>query len=652
MSLTFQKLTVKNWLVYGSFSIELPQVLPGKNLIVVNGNNGFGKTSFLKALEFVFHKASNDDISNSTLLDCWNRKARHENECELSVTLEFTCNDDTYTVSRSVVFRKTAARWNPKISTRLYKNGSNIEELQAEDKIQEIIPRECLEFFLFDGAEIARYAQMSQTKDVQKSIEKVLGIPAIGNLADDLGKVVVKLEDDLQTALDDQKAGRQLGMEISTLQTQTKLTLDEKKIIEDKIADLQKILDQLKSEYDSIDGMQAIVEQISEKSRRKAMIEERIKEYDETIRNGNTNVPGALVHNSLKQILEREVLKRKTQTIGTYESHLIFVLEKLLDEEQCLCGNDMDDKASERLSQLKNTLNARLSGYQGQEAWDERDLMQLQDLISSTTFSFDALAKAFSMRNQKYTELEEVETEIARLAEERRKFPDVDASEYESQISGIEDDISTQTTNLQSVCTRLKDTEEKLRDKERERDALGIAEGQTQGLTKKKQLADKLLLATKDFVKRMIETKRSEIEEKSSEIFNNITNKPAEYEKLKIRDGYAIQVLLRDGSTIENSQLSAGEKEVVAYSFITALNLASRNPAPFVMDTPFGHLDSKHRNGLLASLPELDVQVILLATDRDLPPDQRDVFDSHIAKEFNLIRNQNTSVTTIEEDNQ
>jgi DNA sulfur modification protein DndD len=65
--------------------------------------------------------------------------------------------------------------------------------------------------------------------------------------------------------------------------------------------------------------------------------------------------------------------------------------------------------------------------------------------------------------------------------------------------------------------------------------------------------------------------------------------------------------------------LSAGEKEVLAFSFIAGLNQSTETNAPLVMDTPFGHLDVQHRDGLLHALPRLPCQVILLATDRDLP---------------------------------
>lgn len=37
------------------------------------------------------------------------------------------------------------------------------------------------------------------------------------------------------------------------------------------------------------------------------------------------------------------------------------------------------------------------------------------------------------------------------------------------------------------------------------------------------------------------------------------------------------------------------------------------------MDTPFGKLDGIHQENIVKSLPQIPSQVILLATDRDLP---------------------------------
>ncbi len=651
MSLIFEKLTLKNWLVYGSATVVFPRVEPGRNLIVLNGSNGFGKTSFLRALEFVFHKVDNNRTANEELHQYWNRRAKSNGDNELSVTLDFLHDNIPCSISRTVTFRKTSTRWNSDIATRFYKN-KVMEENQVDDKIQEIIPRDCLEFFLFDGAEIARYAQKQHQDGVRKAIEKVLGIPSVGNLAIDMGKVVSKLEEELRDALERQGLGQQLIAEIETLRLQIGQAKTEKTTINEKITNLNQTLTQLKDEYDSIGGLENLVEKIRDKNRSKTKIEEQIRELDKEVAEGNTYVPAALVLDILREISGREKANREVLEGGVYEQHLLEVLGKLLNDDHCLCGNDIDDKAYQNIQSHLQKIESRMAGYPSLDVWSLNDLSLIDSLIQATVTAYAKIPRYFDTRNRRNIELEEIDTEIGRLEEERRMFPDVNVSDYPAQIKGIEEDIASQKAIMERVEKRLQEAESELLQKERERDRLGGVEEQTRGLTRKQHLASQLQKAAEELGNGMVEAKRAEIEEKASTIFNAITNKKEEYEKLKIREGYTVQVLLRDGSTIENTELSAGEKEVVAYSFMTALNLASRNPAPFVMDTPFGHLDKKHRDGLLDSLPKLGVQVVLLATDRDLPHEQRDAFDSAIIKEFNLIRDQNLSITNIAEDTQ
>lgn len=125
----------------------------------------------------------------------------------------------------------------------------------------------------------------------------------------------------------------------------------------------------------------------------------------------------------------------------------------------------------------------------------------------------------------------------------------------------------------------------------------GTAEGRR--ITEALQEARRLRAAVDEFVDRLVAEKREAIEQNATDIFRDITNKPQEYAGIHVKDDYTLEVYRHDGTTVENDKLSAGEKEVLAYSFITALNLSSPNPAPFAMDTPFGHLDSEHRDRLL-----------------------------------------------------
>jgi len=202
---------------------------------------------------------------------------------------------------------------------------------------------------------------------------------------------------------------------------------------------------------------------------------------------------------------------------------------------------------------------------------------------------------------------------------------------------------------LVALETNLGRVRKSLEESERELDQLATSTEQGQRVTQTLSETRKLYQATDEFVELLVLKKRQEIEEWTTEIFSGITNKPIEYAGVGVRDDYTLEVRRSDGTVVDNDRLSVGEKEVLAYSFITALNLCSPNPAPFVMDTPFGHLDSGHKEGLLRSLPNLGVQVFLLATDRDLPESEREQIQSAIAKGFIIQRDQHRAVSFIEE---
>ncbi|MFM6403649.1 MAG: chromosome segregation protein SMC, partial [Microcystis sp.] len=84
----------------------------------------------------------------------------------------------------------------------------------------------------------------------------------------------------------------------------------------------------------------------------------------------------------------------------------------------------------------------------------------------------------------------------------------------------------------------------------------------------------------------------------------------------------------------------------------TGLNQITDTCVPLIMDTPFGHLDKEHQKNIINSLPNLNSQVIILATDRDLPdrllnlllPYTTDIFKIH-----RLAANEDASVIEVME---
>jgi DNA sulfur modification protein DndD len=88
--------------------------------------------------------------------------------------------------------------------------------------------------------------------------------------------------------------------------------------------------------------------------------------------------------------------------------------------------------------------------------------------------------------------------------------------------------------------------------------------------------------------------------------------------------------------------LSAGERQVLALSFVAALNNVSGFDAPLVIDTPLGRISKEPRARIAKSIPSCfpDRQVILLMTDEEYTEPVRDALSESVSKEFRIQFNE------------
>ena len=72
---------------------------------------------------------------------------------------------------------------------------------------------------------------------------------------------------------------------------------------------------------------------------------------------------------------------------------------------------------------------------------------------------------------------------------------------------------------------------------------------------------------------------------------------------------------------------------------IGALNKCAKIQSPVFMDTPFGRLDIEHGRNVLAFLPELSEQTVLLVTDRELRLGEETAFIESVVTDLALTIN-------------
>lgn len=151
------------------------------------------------------------------------------------------------------------------------------------------------------------------------------------------------------------------------------------------------------------------------------------------------------------------------------------------------------------------------------------------------------------------------------------------------------------------------------------------------------------------FKRRLSKERLKKVEQLALEAFNTIYRKVGLVRSLSIsHDELSLEMEDYAGNTVELSRLSAGERQILVTSLLWAIAKASKNSLPFIIDTPLGRLDSKHRSNLVDNFyPIASHQVILLSTDQEIVGDNYENLRPYIAKEYGIVYDTRTRCSGI-----
>jgi DNA repair exonuclease SbcCD ATPase subunit len=503
MGLRLKQIRLKNWKCYREQKIQF-NLNTDKNIWIVFGQNGYGKTSLLEAILWCLY--GNEGISTKKLPEYFNRNAlKKRKPIDLSVQLNFEENGKYYFISREATLNWRGITPIAEVGEPTF-NEDGKQRNNPREYIDSILPKSCKEFFFFDGVEIQRYAQLTQTDETKNAIEQILGIPELKNLRDDADKALKQIEKDLNKA----SAANQL--------------LKIRKSLEE-LAGLENL-------------SQEIIQQNNIQTQLSKLLRDRTLDLDEIL------------------------LKR----------------DRLVD--------DIDE-----LQQSIDAIKQDTKGFKRsevEETW--RKLGAEEKNVENTRERINRLSK----------ELDQEKQEEVRL--------------------------------LQEIET------------------LGGQDKETATLVKQMKLAQGLRDAANELIEWYIGDRKQTIEHTTSQIHAQVTNKPDEYRGVAIAEGdnYSLRVKTVTGELLNPESLSAGEKEALAFAFITGLNIASETAAPLIMDTPFGHLDIQHQKNIVNALPNIPSQVIVLATDRDFQGDLLQELRPHVAEILHIWRDADEDMSIVE----
>lgn len=278
--------------------------------------------------------------------------------------------------------------------------------------------------------------------------------------------------------------------------------------------------------------------------------------------------------------------------------------------------SDSIEQIESFLQQDNQTLQQEINTYG--EAWlglEEEGLKQLETILNHR------LIYQINLTRDKFKQVQTLETEIDTI--DRELVAAASPEDYEVLDTMVK---STQKEyfNLQeqlSIFTRRQQEAQKVFEQARK----ALINYSEQYLERQNnehiiQSAGKVQQTLAIFKERLTLKKLNKLEGEVTECFRYLLHKSNLVHRIAINtQNFSLSLFDPEGQPVPKHRLSAGEKQLLAISFLWGLARVTGRNLPIAIDTPLGRLDSSHRNNLIERyFPTASHQVILLSTDTEI----------------------------------
>ncbi len=630
-------------------------------VILIHGENERGKTSLLHAFRWCLYGRTKDHSNrfiNEQNFANWDAIGSEE-EFRTAVTLVMITENNEITLTRSFQVSKIN-KFNEvrKLETKVECLSKNGNAYAAEDiplLINDLLPEEISEFFLFDGESLRDFEEklstdsLVSTEFVKDSIEKALGLPALTLVVENLHTIRNSVNKELKEYFRQKGSSENLLKEIS--QVETNISIKEKNLSElnyqidvssRKIKELKPAIDAnatLKEKYELRNSLAESIEKAeSENSIYFSEISQMISKFWLP-----SNSLLTRTRNEIESEIEKTTENLFESSDGNYRRAGIL---KSLESGKCdICDQLISEKETEKLRK-------ELLELDGQDNRDKslklkyHTLIAKKDLLKKFTDSKSDIEKIKSRDKEIISNKIRVEgwkAELNRLDDILKKitFDQSLEREYQTELGLLE----KSKIEIPIVQTQLEEEKLSLAKLNNELNKNPVSDSPIQ---LKLEVINRQIEIFEESISAFREKMKLEIEKSATDIFKKLTSE-AQYDKLKINESYFLHIVDDNNRVVKTR--SQGAEQLVTMSLIGALIECSVREAPVIMDTPLGRLDTTHGSNILNWIPEMSSQVMLFVTSREFrEKEDRPKLGTKIGFEYSLVR-EGVSRTRIEKTN-
>lgn len=680
----------------------------GKNIILVGGKNGAGKTSLFTAIKLALYGpmtygyVSSNAFYIAKIKDLINTKTYQKNKVEASVTVEIEVlverEKRKYSISRVWVYEKQKLTEECIIT----KNGSIIsgdEHSYFQNYLMNVIPPTLFDFFFFDGEEVGNiFSSTNYNSYVKKAVHTMCGLDVFEILRKNANGYIAQSSTEKTV---DESEYEQLGIESAQLEAD--------------VESLQLQISSLKNDLESVEVEQAELLAafqnaggITEVTRRK--LEKELADCEKAKQENSIRVK-AFVEGLMPFFILKDVVPEISAQLEVEEKGKVFASIKSQLTPKVLKDSSLffQKLASDEIEQICNGIldvfnpSSRGESLAVMYGLSDEDKNRVLAMIASISdLNIETILEAIESKQKATARTTEINKFFKRSMseEERNRFAQLE-NEILKRKEKIVNEIQFKEKELEEKSLRKEEVErvynqkkqmlmENAQNKHIYELSAGIEKIMSSLLTEKtkrirEQLEEKTVENLSNIYRKNNLITRIELEEnfefglfqkvsfsreELSTLISNLGITDFERsvghkgiqelcEALEVEDttelrtkimGLSDSKVINTYKRIELSRLSKGERQIFILALYWAIIQTAGQDIPFVIDTPYARIDANHRKEISEKFfPSISKQVIILSTDEEINDEYYQIVKPFVAKEYLLQNDSESNKTTVSE---
>jgi DNA sulfur modification protein DndD len=637
-------LTVENFgPFYGRSNINFSPV-EDRCGILIGGKNGAGKTHLLRALylavvgETGVHDLKTLDTGSDATRFLFertlNRKAMAQGKEVSRLEIELTQRDERgggakkMKVVREIKHSPSGQRWK---SFVIKPDGNTEDDDTAIQRLRDsFLPRHLARFFFFD-AERSQGVHLGD-KDIVEGVSRILGLWTYGELEQDLRSLVqntIPRTYNSNTLHTEESKLVDLTADVSKLQGHLRAKGEELKDNTKKLRELTTEFSEVEEELRVLGAVDPL--ELDKAKQRREELKNAKDQMEAELRNAwELALPTALLGNFRKELhdylIQEEKRNEWERSRATVEPKIPQVKSDVFEDvpKDFTLKDDFHAFYSDRLEKaLLRLFHPPPEGMAERVFVAERSDVsaQVRSRLLTGITGLKSVVELSASVDTMSSELRELDSKLKYLTQNSAAI--VRSGELRERRRNISTQMETLQQEIKNLEADIQQMEAQLAEKKREE------ENQKQVVEKAQQgrslstLAASYREAAEEIQKRAAISLRNKIAEHVGDLWVTITGRGREFLGMDFDKHWNCSLVRRDGSKMpwDESNTSAGQKQVRMLAFYEALRRLARLVPPLVVDTPLGRLDKEVRQAVLEKLYLTGHQSIILATNSEIDPE-------------------------------